>query len=114
MEHLLERGIERDAVEVTDRPVGIGGGARPCDGVDEAVGSGGFFPPLAAPARSVSRLGVGRLLWRRNPHHLCPYPTSSLLSCETGPTSPLNGWIPRSGYDQGPDLVVGPSQEEIN
>jgi hypothetical protein len=40
MEHLLERGIERDAVEVTDRPVGIGGGARVCHLVGSAVGDG--------------------------------------------------------------------------
>jgi hypothetical protein len=40
MEHLLERGIERDAVEVADRPVGIGGGARVCHLMGSAVGDG--------------------------------------------------------------------------
>jgi hypothetical protein len=40
MEHLLEREIERDAVEVTDRPVGIGGVARVCHLVGSAVGDG--------------------------------------------------------------------------
>jgi hypothetical protein len=40
MEHLLERGIERDVVEVIDRLVGIGGGARVCHVVGSAVGDG--------------------------------------------------------------------------
>jgi hypothetical protein len=54
MEHKLERGKKRGAVEVTDHPVGIGGGARVCHLVGSAVTPAVDFPSLTTlPSRSV-------------------------------------------------------------
>jgi hypothetical protein len=48
------------------------------------------------------------------PHSLSLCPHLYYSAARRGPTSQFNGWTPPIRVDQGPDLVVGPSQEEIN
>jgi hypothetical protein len=82
MEHVWKSEIGKEE-RGRAQTVRFSGGGRPYDGVDGAVESGGFFPPLAAPARSVSRLGVGRLL-RRPTSYRVPLPHLLFIELRDG------------------------------